>query len=487
LVLPDTRTVSRMTYGGHEQGVGRREKSRTEGHKLIVELRRDARLSAALTLLPEVPTPGAGGATAARRRRPGVWANFNIVGREAVSFSSIDGATLQALVELPDFRPHVIAAGHFDPTEPVQFCQLWSLLVPDAIVTGGRILEAIEDVPTFLADWTTLTEVGQLTPGDGAFYELLGDVYVDEGSTDCAIPLPLVAPKPVSTHETAIAIAMARAGLITGRRISTQDRPDVEATVSRSFAFYEFPNPNVVEMKVRDFLLNRRHPKARWRDLADRGYFDHGDGGLILASTLASVFHGSFETWDVRPTADAALQFTVPVILPSAHAPLPLITSWTYRDGPAPGSSNLHDDPTSTARYGLWLSTAHVDRSCEEYAAPAIVPFEPTTCDWNELVTFVEAEARSACTRFAADGVSAVGFLWVPRGVGRQAEFFRWIRLNRDVRTHRRRAYGGSVALYSLVSLRTYESETGVSTAMRLAQTLLGMVGIRSHVSVHFD
>lgn len=479
-VLTDTSTVSRMTYGEHKAGVGRGLQRRTERPKMLVELERDARLTAALTMVtkPREATP----------RRPGAWANFRILGWDALSFSSIDSRTLQALVDLPQFRSRVIAAGHFDPTDWVQFHLLWTCLLPHAIVTDGRILEAIEEEPTFLDDWTTLTDIGGLTFGHGAFYELMDLVYVDELAADCAIPLPLAGPKAIPLeNDTPVALAMSHAGLVTGPRISTQDQADAHATVSRSFAFYEYPDPNVLERKVRDFLLNPRHSKARWRDFADCGYLDQGDGALVLASTLASVLHGPFLPLDARPTADAALQFSVAVLLSSAQIALPLTTSWVYRDGPPPTSTDLDDLGSPTADHGLWLATAHVDRKHDEYALPRVAPFDPITRDWNDLISFVEAEARSACTALAVDAASTAGFLWVPRGSGRQNEFFNWIRTNRRAQTYWRRAYGGPVLLYSLNSLGRHEGETGVSAAIRLAQALLGMVGLRSYVSLHFD
>lgn len=479
-VLADTSTVSRMTYGEHEVGVGRRQQRRTERHKMRVELDRDAQLAAALTIFTDAPE--------ATLERSGAWANFRILGWEAVSFSSIDSETLQRLIDLPQWRRSIIAAGHFDPMDWVQFHLLWRCLRPHAMVTDGHILEAIEDEPTFLDDWTTLCEIDALTFGHGAFYELMDFVYVDEMAANYAIPVPLVGAKVAPPgNDTPVAVAMSHAGPVTGPRISTQDRADSHATVSRSYAFYEYPDPNILERKAREFLLNRHHPKARWQDFANFGYLDQGDGSLVLASTLASVLYGPFLPLDVRPTADGALQFSVAVLLPSAHASLPLTTSWTYRDGPPPTSTDLDDPGGLSASHGLWLATAYVDRRHEEYARPRVAPFEPTTRDWHELVDFVEAEAQAASTRVAADAASTMGFLWVPRGSGRQSEFFNWIRANREAQTYRRRAYGGPVLLYQLNSRRLSEGEIGASTAMRLAQTLLGMAGIRSYVSLHFD
>ncbi len=84
------------------------------------------------------------------------------------------------------------------------------------------------------------------------------------------------------------------------------------------------------------------------------------------------------------------------------------------------------------------------------------------------------------------NAVSSSGALWIPRGTGRQEAFFKWARRHRHPYTFTRKGLGGPVLVYDPLRMgRTGESER--SAALRTAQILLGLAGIRSYVQLHFD
>ena len=128
---------------------------------------------------------------------------------------------------------------------------------------------------------------------------------------------------------------------------------------ARSLYFYQFPNPNRVEQKVRGYLLfSRTQEEQKWLAFANHGFLDVGDTALVVASLLSSVFFGDFPSAEIRPTADGALQFTVPVLLQSYRGYLPLTTSWSYRDSSeSMNSRDLGDGEQSRfgLATGLWM------------------------------------------------------------------------------------------------------------------------------------
>ncbi|TYL50022.1 hypothetical protein FXB39_10145 [Nocardioides sp. BGMRC 2183] len=467
-----TRLTSAVTYGPHDAEEGRELRSRSEGRRGAVDHDHETLLRRTLS------------DTERRPAQP-------LLGSAALTFSDISDPTLRELTELEDVQDHLIAQGRFDPTDPVLLNLLWSNMIPTAILSRGRLIDRLEDAPELepAAETLVITSPSGLELGEAIFHEADDDaVYTDNRALGWEIPPPLAPVPPPPEHDTPIGLVLARMEDRTGPRISGQDEPEADANVSRSLSFHQFPDPNTVEQKVRAFLLNPRHPKQRWVDFAQHGLLDRGTAALVLAANLSSIFYSPFPATEIRPTADGALQFTVPIALPTPRGYLLLTTSWAYRNASDPlSSADLSDmDLPASEATGLWLATAYPNSDEMSYGHPLRTFYTPDVDDWAALAASVEASGRAAATRMRANAVSSTGWLGIPRGTGRQEDFFKWVRRTRSPYTFTRKALGGQFLAYDPLRIPiTGESE--VSAALRIGQVILGMAGIRSYVQLHFD
>lgn len=164
--------------------------------------------------------------------------------------------------------------------------------------------------------------------------------------------------------------------------------------------------------------------------------------------------------------------------------------SWSYRDSSESlNSSELGDGKQQ--RYGpttgLWMGTAFYGHDSPSYAVPLRSPFDPSTRDWAGLSEHVASVATDAALTMRANAYSASGWLWIPRGSGRQEEFYRWVRSHHPGPTDTRTTLGGHVTVLNPLRGLAYADESEWSSGLRLAQVLLGIAGIRSFVQLHFD
>lgn len=479
MVLTTSRYVDDVTYGPFEQGAGRRLECHKIGHRAQVEIDRDRHLQNVLTCVPKGLTSDAP-------------LGLRIIYRDALTFSDLDPRLLRRLLGLPVVARHLIAYGQLPTNDRLVFELLWLLMTPSAIVSDGVIIDSLEDSPEFSSGpEPTLLRTVEPRLGQGVFFEFDGHVYVDDAVATCVIPPPPSPPAPLLTlrRETPVGRAVGSIGISTGPRISSRDDAGAKASVSRSEGFYECPDVNVVEQKVKRFLLDKGHEMQRWVDLADHDHLDVGDGALVLASLLSSALYGDFPVLDPRPTADRALQFTVPVLLPLSRRGrrLAMTTCWTYRAGDLTSADLADRGGQGAPSTGLWLATAHVDRTHTEYAEPAFSPFDATANDWGGLVKFVESEGLRAFASSAATIKLAGGWLLVPHTNERNAAFAKWVRANRGGQVYERRKLGGRVTAFRPEPLRRLGCATGTAVALRFVQSLLGMAGIRSYVDMHYD
>ncbi len=481
-IMSTNRMLSSATYSPFVPDEGRSLKSYGQGPRVAVEHDLEQLLKMALR------TP----VTGDDPEDPYASESSQILRNDTLSFSSIHEWTLEAFVDLPEVRPHLVAYGPFDPDDSALKVLLWDQLVPVVVLSRGRILEHLEDEPEF----DLSTEVPTLlnpTPnhlGQAIFYESDDHVFVDERALGWEIPPPLAESVRTVEYDSPVGTIMSRSLFSTTTRLSPVDDPDAPASVSRSLYFHEFPNPNVVESKVKSYLLAEAQPEQKWLAFADHGFVDRGDTALVLASLFSSVFFSDFVANEVRPTADGALQFTVPVLLKSHRGYLPLATSWVYRDsGDSLKTADLGDGDVRGPKLaaGVWLSTAYPDRNHDSHATPLGTPFNALTSDWAGLDEYVEQAAKSVASRMRANAYSTSGWLWIPRGTGRQRAFYEHTRSHHRGSSYSRKHLGGQVtALDPLRGLRT-GGESEVSSALRLAQVILGIAGIRSHAQLHFD
>ena len=135
---------------------------------------------------------------------------------------------------------------------------------------------------------------------------------------------------------------------------------------------------------------------------------------------------------------------------------------------------------------GLWLATAYPNSNETSYGHPLPTSHAPDIDDWAALAASVEASGRAAATRMRANAVSSSGRLCIPRGTGRQEDFFKWVRRTRSPYTFTRKALGGQFLAYDPLRI-SITGESEVSAALRIGQVILGMAGIRSYVQLHFD
>lgn len=478
MVLATSGYVSNLTFGPHEPGEGRRLERYSRGSQALIEIERDRHLQGALTCIPGMP----------RRAAP---LGLRIIWSEALTFTDLEPNLLSRLIKLPVVVRNLVAHGQVQTDDHVAYELFWRHLVPTAIVTDGVIIDRLEDSPEFSSDpEPTLIRTVEPEIGQGVFYEWGGLVYVDDAVAHCVIPPPPAEPLPADKRtESPIGRALASIGISTGARISARDDASSNAIVDRSEAFYECPDVNAVEYKVKNFLLSRTHEKQRWVDLADHGYVDRASGALVLASALSSALYDAFPVLDARPTADRALQFTVPILLPLSPwgRRLALTTSWTYRAGELNTADLVDKGGNGPATTGLWLGTAYVDRRCDEYAEPVFSPFNAKSRDWSGLAEFVEARGLQAFIKGRSTIKSAGGWLLVPHTCERNASFASWVRRNRGGQVYQRNRLGGRVTAFRPATLQGLGCATGTAYALRLIQSLLGMAAIRSFVDMHYD
>ena len=478
MVLATSRHVNDMTFSPYEPGAGRRVETFSRGPEALIELQRDQQLQKLLTCIPDMP------------RKPAPL-GLRIIWSDALTFTDLDPDLLSRLIRLPVVRRNLVAHGQVSSSDQVAYELLWRHLVPTAIVTDGVIIDRLEDSPEFTLDpEPSLIRTVDPGIGEGVFYELGGLVFVDEAVAHCAIPpSPAEAPPPNQRVESPIGRALATIGVSTGARISARDDADSDAHVDRSEAFFEFPDVNVIENKVKGFLLSEAHEKQRWVEFVAHGYIDREDGALVLASELSNALYGAGPVLEARPTADGALQFTVPILLPMSPwgRRLALASSWTYRAGVLESADLADTGDDGPAVTGLSLGTAYVDRGCSEYAEPELSPFDAGCRDWAALAAHAEVRGLEAFTEGRATIKTAGGWLLVPHTSERNESFAKWVRRNRGGQIHRRRRLGGRVTSFQPATLRGLGCATGTAYALRLAQSLLGMAGIRSYVEMHYD
>ncbi|MFC5009527.1 hypothetical protein [Nocardioides plantarum] len=361
-ILRDSGFASALSYGPFVENEGRTLLSWQDRRRAALDRDHEVRLREILDV--HNPSP----------KQP-------LVGSPALVFSHIDDDDLTATRGLGEVGSNLIAHGRFDPRDPVVASLLWGQMLPTVVVSHGRVLERLEDEPELEESGGTLllTNPTRSFVGEAIFYEAFDEtVYTDERALGWDMPDPLPIPAPPPQHDTPVGQVLRRIEDRTGPRISSQDRREDGADVSRTLAFHQYPNPNEVERKVRTYLLDPGHEKQRWVEFADHGLLDRGTTALLVASSLSSVLLSPFPAADIRPTADAALQFTVPVALPTRRGHLLLTTSWTFRDRTNPlATADLGDgDPRDPGpASGLWLATAHPNPREDEYGSPFATAF----------------------------------------------------------------------------------------------------------------
>lgn len=461
-ILTSAVETLETTYGVFEDGRGRSLERYTQGVRPALEFQRRIALWRSLRFvwgadLASIPAQ-----------------HLDTLVVSALSTSS----ALHLAERLNDVSP-LLSVGQFNPGEPLADWYLWRTLILTAMVSQGETVRALEDAPEFSQDsdgeWFLDPRPDTYRPpGVRGFFvvsefdETERSVILEPRAFPFDVPSDLPKAAPLSSRRTPVSRVVQGLQFETGKRISSQDDRDATATVRRSQAELEFPDAWHLEQKVALYLLDPEQKEQKWRGFAAMGY--RSPDALVLAGLLSSALLSDFPFDDARPTADGALQFSVPVLLPGSRGgKVPLMTAWYYKPGT-----------------GVQLSTALPNVTATEYASPRLIPPECLE-SWNRLIDYVEAEASAFGVDYVSSAKSFGGWLWVPEvGSTSQADFYRWLKRHKRVDTFTRVAYGGRVAQYFPVGAGL-ATETQVAAELRLAQAVLATCGIRAAVQMHGD
>jgi len=404
---------------------------------------------------------------------------------DCISVSGLAESDLTRLSKLRWLRAFSVALVQIDPSNRIQRYFLWDRLGLTALISRNRLLESLPDVPENFSEqpdgslsFSVPDYLRVSNPRTRFFYEddIFGGMYIDDRVVSFSVPVEWA-----SSPDTAEIAGMVRTPVAhaihsmksqTGSRISLQDDADSLAKFELPEWERQFPDFDQVLSRVEGYCLNVAHVSAKHDGFRTAGYelVRSGDS-LALASHLVSALLGQFPVTDSHPTADGALLFSVPILIPGFNgATTRVTTAW-----------NL-----GTA--GLSLSTAFVGSGATEFASSVRVGVdrESKFSDINYCISTVPKEFGLSVV---TDRLFVSGWLWISHVDERSAAFALWCRNQPSLMTRvfYRARLGGRVTSLRIPGAESFVGAAQAIGTLRMAQAILARCGIRAFVEVVYD
>lgn len=410
---------------------------------------------------------------------------------ECISVSNVSLDLEREILETVASHHSALAICKFDDSNPLHLDYLWKPLVLKAIATDGDLLTALEYAPEEGELKRDATGRVYLFPdkstslhphATGQFY-VFQDQYqpiLEEYMLECPMPPKTIArgrdlhaSEDVVFGSTPSGVAIQSLRHRTYKKPSSVDVPDaVGYTVSPPDKF-QFPDPQIIEKKVRDYCLAVGHESGKWKGFAGAGYCLYRTGDVeLLANSLCSALYNDFAPYETRTTADGSLQFTVDILLPARRRGeeggfVPVTTAWFFSESKA-----------------VRLATAYVSGSKGPLNATQSLPraaFEEPEVLWKEVCS----RAREYGLKVRGREYQAAGWLWIGVDQPQRADFVDYIRTQR---------FAGVVSnidgkKYLQVGLPgiAIAGLTQMYGTLRQAQVLLGIAGVHCRIEVRGD
>lgn len=397
---------------------------------------------------------------------------------ECISFSNVSAEFLEVLITNLSISNAVLLIARFDPNDPLQYTYLWNSLPLRLLVLQDRLLLKPLDYPPDEVRFTmsgrpTFTRPGHLDHDQFAAgtFHVLGDEdrpAIEESFTD--FTLPDVIPEPRKVRQAYFLPTPTRRALqflerTTTRRPSVVDSAENPAHTISADAYFQFPDPENVRQKVKDYCLSRKNTK--WGGFALAGYDDSRFGDAeLLTHSLCSALYGQFEAYDVRTTADGTTQFSANVLLPSRRGGYVMVmTAWHF--------SQTKSLSLATAFVSKDLASCNPTQTLKaaslESAEKLWAEITERACRYGELVSADEEQVR--------------GWLWVEIESSKSRPLLKQVSQNGDAGVMRR--LEGKRHRQVLLPGPSVLGVTQMVGALRQAQILLGISGIRSKIEIY--
>lgn len=389
---------------------------------------------------------------------------------ECISFSNLDDASAQAVVEMAAATGMLIAALSWDPLEPQAVNVFWSRLLLTRIISQGTILADYEEIPLndFIdeANLRWRPDRSPHPPVEGFFFsdDIHSEVYPEVRYERLPIPRDLnisARPRPARSPLEQV---IDRVGSEPVLRVGGMDDPTSPGEFRLPAPERQYPDVVSSEARVRSYCLDRSHPQRKWRGFEAHGWGSGPHDSVILAALFCSAMMGTFRPVDVQATADGAVQFGVYAALPSRrYVYMPTLSAWISEPGKP-----------------LRLTTAFVVGSGDAaHFAPSLEPAD-SMLDWTEVI--------AASVRFGRqvppDPITrALPRLYIQRA-GEANGLTKWlVRQNQSHGNFSRAPLGRTL----LVPIGGEMSWSQACRTAAYGQVRLGLYGIRAKVGTWVD
>ena len=411
---------------------------------------------------------------------------------ECISINNVSQAFKHEILTVVSAIDSMLAVFQFDGTSSLILDYVWEPLVLKAVAINGEFLTTMDYPPEpyelgKTPAGTSFISLGAAPkfshPSETGRVHVQFDQYaplVEERLLEHTLP-----PKFNSTNHdrslptqpavmgTPSGIAIAALRYVTSKKPSAMDDGGAEGYAVSPSEEFQFPDPSVVERKVRDYCLAVGHESGKWKGFAKAGYeiARIGDAELLTSAFCSALFTG-FVTHDSRTTADGSVQFTVDVLLPARRSGkeggfVPATTAWILSQS----------KPIS-------LSTAYVSGVKGELnptQSLTAASFQVPEILWNE----VRGRALEYGLRVRGSEYQVRGWLWIASHQPCRMDFIDYIRAEVPVGITRR--MGGNTYLQVVIPGMAVSGATQMYGTLRQAQILLGIGGVHSRIGVYAD
>jgi hypothetical protein len=355
---------------------------------------------------------------------------------EAIVLSTAGASERSMLSKMRSLRRTGASIATFDEQAPHARVHLWDRLVLRSLFFDGLRVDDLEDAPDGFQEVENVVAIVHDRKSqrgvDGFFVEDFGDVYLDSGAAPAVIPgdlPPLAIQQREWLERTPLVEALShRMWTSTGRARGLDDHSQA-AQFDLPNLSSQFPSFGMVKDKVERYCLAPTHEDKKYLGFRAGGYGSSEEHVSLLAALLCSALYRPFPALDVEATSDGALQFVVPVSLPTfGNSRLTVKTAWRADES------------------GLRMTTAFVvdpDVFVELTEPLDIWPDFGNFSSLSQQLGTVPVQAASAMT---VDRLFATARVWVPHASEVGRAFVQFARKGGAVgSTFSRAAYGGRV------------------------------------------
>lgn len=370
----------------------------------------------------------------------------------------------------------VEAAVQFDLATPIARQYLWSRLPLMAMLHEGTRFDRLEDTPTdFLGtdehpEFAIDEPVGRPSGNDVLFYEFLSMMVLEQGKGSSPFPQDPAPPSPVEPLflRAPGVEAIQWVGAYRSTRTNKLDEFSAAAAVQPPDIGMRFPDLMATEAKVRDYCLNPAHQLKKWTGFESAGYRLSDPLAVTrLAGIINSGLMGGFPVASASVISTGDVLFDVPMALPTETNYRPLLTAWMVSSSVRPK-----------------LVTAYVGG---DFASPqaSSFSFPESLVDDLEMFDFIMEESARLAALYVADGLSAVGVIWISRADPRSKSFADRYRKDREPTAHSRvrsKATGRVTPIYVPAP-----DASSVEARIYIVQAMLAIQGVRAFAEFIWD